>query len=159
MAVAEWDVVGVEEDDSSSTTCTCGKHGLKYIFTIQNTENGNFLSPIGSECINRFGRDDLRKDATAYQQYLFLLNYYKKYKYLELKSDVFSKKLLKMLFEKGAFKPTQYNKNNPRNDYEFLVSMFNKRSAISDKQQKRVNAIMVTEIVPFIRKKLEVGQQ
>lgn len=35
-------------------TCVCGKKGLKKYFTITNTENGNTIAPIGSQCIYHF---------------------------------------------------------------------------------------------------------
>jgi hypothetical protein len=41
------------------TTCHCTKQHLKFLFTIVNTINGNELFPIGSECIRRFGNDEL----------------------------------------------------------------------------------------------------
>lgn len=46
----EWEVVGCEIDETHSATCICGKEGLRYVYTIANTETGEILSPIGSSC-------------------------------------------------------------------------------------------------------------
>lgn len=40
-AVKEWEIDGVEEDEDCSSTCVCGKENLRYLFTIQNSKNGN----------------------------------------------------------------------------------------------------------------------
>lgn len=47
----EWRIVGCEVDETHSATCVCGKEGLRYVYTIANTETGETLSPIGSSCI------------------------------------------------------------------------------------------------------------
>lgn len=44
----EWRIVGCEVDETHSATCVCGKEGLRYVYTIANTETGETLSPIGS---------------------------------------------------------------------------------------------------------------
>lgn len=47
----EWEIVGCEVDETHSATCVCGKEGLRYVYTIANTETGETLSPIGSSCM------------------------------------------------------------------------------------------------------------
>ena len=56
----EWDItqtgtaeVGEEE------TCVCGQTHLIYVFEITNRKTAKILYPIGSECIKKFGCDDL----------------------------------------------------------------------------------------------------
>lgn len=43
----EWEVVGCEIDETHSATCICGKEGLRYVYTIANTETGEILSRLG----------------------------------------------------------------------------------------------------------------
>lgn len=75
---------------------------------------------------------------------------------LQLSSDLFSRKLLKELYDQGAFKATSYNHYNPKNDYDFLLKMFNKRAknSISTLQQKKITAILLNSIKPFLEQKL-----
>ena len=60
-AVLEWEIINCEEDSSLSSYCICGKDSLYYLFTIRNARNGNILYPIGSSCIKKFGREDLKR--------------------------------------------------------------------------------------------------
>jgi len=57
----EWEIVGCEVDETHSATCVCGKEGLRYVYTIANTETGEILSPIGSSCIKKFEQSDTRR--------------------------------------------------------------------------------------------------
>ena len=65
-------------------------------------------------------------------------------------------KVLKYLYEEGVFKDTKYNKFNGENDYDFLVKMFNKnkRGKITEMQQKKINAIIINSIMPYLNQKL-----
>ena len=40
----EWEIVGCEIDETHSATCVCGKEGLRYVYTVANTETGETLS-------------------------------------------------------------------------------------------------------------------
>jgi hypothetical protein len=66
----------------------------------------------------------------------------------------FSRKLLRHLYEIGAFKPTQYNNYNPEEDYQFMLDMFNKRSRTM-KQEKKATAIILNSIKPFLYEMLQ----
>ena len=69
---------------------------------------------------------------------------------------IFSRKLLKELYNQGAFKATSYNHFDPKNDYDFLLQMFNKRdkSKITRLQQRKITAILLNSIKPFLEQKL-----
>ena len=153
-AVKEWEIVDCEEDEKRSHYCICGKEGLRYLFTIKNTINNKELYPIGSSCIKKFGVDDLYAEATIWEQEFKLYNAIANNDFISLKDGLFSRKLLYKLYEEGAFKPTSYNKDDPYNDYKFLLDMFNKRE-LSDKQEKRCTAIILNSIKPFIKDKLK----
>ena len=56
-AVKEWDIVDVEENLDCAGQCTCGKEGLRYLFTIKNRINNHIIYPIGSSCISKFDVD------------------------------------------------------------------------------------------------------
>lgn len=57
----EWRIVGCEVDETHSATCVCGKEGLRYVYTIANTETGETLSPIRSSCIKKFEQSDAKE--------------------------------------------------------------------------------------------------
>ena len=159
-AVQEWEIVDCEIDESMSQACVCGKDRLKYLFTIRNFKNGNILYPIGSTCINKFGRADLDYEISVYEDMFKLMRAVENREYIELTSQYFSKNLLRYLYENGVFKASAYNHYNTRNDLDFLLEMFHKRNkdSIYEVQQKKINAIIATCIIPFLRSKIKVRQ-
>ena len=76
-------------------------------------------------------------------------------KFLSLSTELFSRKLIMYLFKEGAFES-----NNPNysalNNYTFFLKMFNKRDkeSITPAQDKKIKAILLNNIRPFIRKQL-----
>ena len=153
-AVKEWEIVDVEEDECLEESCICGKEHLRYLFTIENQRNGNKLYPIGSCCIKKFGRNDLKLEVDCKEQLFKLLHAVEDNQYLKLSSEFFSRKLLRYLLDVGAFKPNQYNNYNPKNDYIFMLEMFNKRTR-TDKQNNKATAIILGSIKPFLQTELE----
>lgn len=69
----EWEIVGCEVDETHSATCVCGKEGLRYVYTIANTETGETLSPIGSSCIKKFEQSDMDEELAGWQQAIKLM--------------------------------------------------------------------------------------
>lgn len=63
----EWEIVGCEVDETHSATCVCGKEGLRYVYTIANTETGETLSPIGLSCIKKFEQSDMDEELAGWQ--------------------------------------------------------------------------------------------
>ena len=153
-AVLEWDIVDCEEDSSCSSTCICGKESIKYLYTIQNKYNANQLFPIGSSCIKKFGRSDLSTETTLIESQFKLWHAIENNKFLSLSSEFFSKKLLTWLYEEGAFN-TSFNSYDGYGDYEFMLKMFNKRdkNSITTKQDKKIKAIILNSIKPFMQKR------
>lgn len=143
-AVDEWEIVGYREDSSLTEACICGKENLRYLFTIRNIINGNILYPIGSSCIKKFEHDALADELQCWQDYIRLKNKIRVTKSIALNSIYFTRRLLKFLYIKGAFQPNKYNGNDPRNDYEFMVDMFNKRdkSSLTQKQEAKVGILL-----------------
>lgn len=86
-AVTEWEIVDVEEDERLEESCICGKEHLRYLFTIQNQLNGNELYPIGSSCIKKFEREDLKLQVDVKEQLFKLLHAVENNDYLQLSSD------------------------------------------------------------------------
>ena len=70
-------------------------------------------------------------------------------------SELFSRKLLRWLYEEGAF-DTEYNDYDGEDDYEFMLKMFNKRDkdSISLKQDKKIKALLLNAIKPFLQDRL-----
>lgn len=153
-AVDEWDIEDCEEDTQCKSSCICGKEKIRYLYTICNRLNGNTLYPIGSRCIRRFERDDL-SEMTVIQEKLFkLLHAIRKHERIELTTDYFSRRVLAYLFEQGAFKPSKYNGFQEHRDYQFMLNMFNQHSPLTESQQRKVNAIIICSIKPYLEKML-----
>lgn len=153
-AVREWDIVDCEEDASCKSRCVCGKENIRYLFTIRNRSNKNTLFPIGSSCIRKFDRDDLNEEVGVREGMFRLLRAIRDNQFIALNAEFFSRKLLKALYEKGAFLPNQYNDYDGEKDYLFMLDMFNKRKRPSDLQQRKVRAIIVASIKPFLEREL-----
>ena len=154
-AVEEWDIVDWEEDLSCSSACVCGKENIKYLYTIINRYNESVLFPIGSSCINKFGRRDLREVTSLIEEQFRLFHAVEEGRFLSLNTELFSRKLLKWLYEVGAF-DTEYNCYDGTADYEFMLKMFNKRDkdAITVNQDKKIKAILLSSIKPFLQARL-----
>lgn len=90
-AVVEWDIDDCEEDLSCSSECVCGKENIKYLYTIRNRYSGRILYPIGSSCINKFGREDLRDATSLIESQFKLLHAVEEGRYLSLSSELFSR--------------------------------------------------------------------
>lgn len=149
-AVLEWCIDNVKEDETLAESCICGKENLRYLFTIRNTVNGHMLYPIGSSCIKKFQRSDLNEEVAVKVQLFKLLHAIEDRQFLVLSSDFFSRRLLRYLYDLGAFKPSPYNGYDPYNDYQFMLDMFNKRNR-SERQDKRATAIILNSIKPFLQ--------
>jgi len=125
IAVREWDIVDCQEDEKHLSECVCGKENLRYLFTIRNRKTGISLYPIGSTCIEKFGRDDLDSEVNVQLDMYHLVHAIESGERIELTSKYFSKKLLLALYEEGAFAPNQYNGYDGKNDYQFMLDMYN----------------------------------
>lgn len=154
-AVVEWDIEDCEEDLSCLSECVCGKENIKYLYTIRNRYSGRTLYPIGSSCINKFGRKDLREVTSLIESQFKLLHAVEEGRYLSLSSELFSRKLLRWLYDEGAF-DTAYNGYDGTGDYEFMLKMFNKRDkeSISLSQDKKIKAVLLNSIKPFLQELL-----
>ena len=154
-AVKEWDLVDTNEDIDASSTCVCGKTGLRYLHRITNLINYQNIYPIGSCCIKRFNRADLNEKIDVEEKLFKLYHAVGSNQFLSLSPELFSRKLIKYLYAHGAFDST-----NPgytaENDYQFFLDMFNKRNKalITVKQDKKIKAILLNNIKPFIQKQL-----
>jgi len=155
-AVLEWEINDCEEDESLESSCICGKENLRYLFTISNKYNGRTLFPIGSSCIKKFDREDLNTETSIQEAMFNLLHAIQNGIFISLTAEFFSRKLLQALYQEGAFN-TDYNNYNGEQDYEFMLKIFNKRNknSITSKQDKKVKAIIVNSIRPFLEQKLE----
>lgn len=148
-AVHEWEIVDCYEDETLLSSCICGKECIKYCYTIKNN-NGNELVPIGSRCINKFDRQDLNDFTTVHEKLFSLLHAIRDNKFITLSSEYFSRKLIEYLYQNGAFQPSIYNDNTPIKDYNFLIKMFNQKKPPSQQQQKKINALIINNIRPYL---------
>ena len=154
LAVREWEIVDCEESEEVDAVCVCGKEHIRYMFTIRNTVNGNTLVPIGSSCIRKFQQPELSSLVDVYERLFKLLDEYSKNNFVPFNSKLFSRKLLLFLFDQGCFEPNEYNNWDPANDYKFLLDQFNARKDPSDKQKRKISALMCNAVIPYLKKKL-----
>jgi len=154
-AVLEWDIDDCEEDEDLKSSCICGKENLRYLYTIRNRINQNTLYPIGSSCIKKFARADMKEETTVREGMFKLLRAVKENEYISLSADLFSRKLLLALYEARAFS-NAYNQYDGENDYQFLLKMFNKRDkdSITKRQRGKINAIILHSIKPYLMQQL-----
>ena len=154
QAVMEWYVCSVGEDPTLQTSCVCGQEGLRWLYTIENRITGSRLYPIGSKCINRFGRPDLDRDAALQLEFYRLLHAIGTNCFITLSPDLFSRKLLLYLYELGAFTANPFNRFEPIIDYLFMLKMFNIGLKRSLYQERKATAIILTWIKPFLQEML-----
>lgn len=152
-AVLEWELFDCEEDETASSYCVCGKENIKYLHTIKNRYNGNLLFPIGSSCIRKFGRKELDSEVKLKEDLFKLLHHIQKRDFIVLSSEFFTRRLIDYLYDVGAF-DNDYNRYEGYDDYCFFKKMFNKRNKdeISYNQQKKINAIIINSIYPYLQK-------
>lgn len=150
-AVDEWEVVGLEEDPNGSGICICGQLGLVKLFTIRNNESRIELYPIGSSCISHFDRSDLNQDVATLTALAKLRSSVQRHEEITLTGDYFSRTLLEYFYDQGVFPDNHWNNNDGWNDYEFLLSMFNKhhRDEITKKQQRKIY-VLLAKVLLFV---------
>jgi hypothetical protein len=158
-AVLEWNVVELEEHPTADGECVCGQQNLVKMFTIRNHRNGAELFPIGSHCVNHFGREDLNLQVAVFSDLLSLRKYILAGQSIALTSEYFSRAVLKWLFDEGAFPADQWNGYDGERDYLFLIDMFNKRNkdALSRKQEGKIYQMLKFKVIPFVRAHKALG--
>ena len=151
-AILEWDVTSVEEHPTSDGECVCGQTGLLWMYTITNEVNSAELFPIGSSCVNHFGRTELNRRVDVFRKLVLIRETANAGETVEMTTAFFSRAVLEFLFEEGVFTPDSYNHGDGWNDYEFLLKMFGKRdkSTINSKQNWKIRKLLGNKIVPFV---------
>lgn len=153
-AVLEWELIDTEEDEYAESECICGKESIRYLHKIQNLINGNILFPVGSSCIKKFDRDELNELISVREKMFKLYHAVDNKRFLELSSELFSRKLIKYLYDMGAFNSSD-ERFSAESNYKFFLKMFNKRTEMTIKQDRKVKAILLNNIKPFVTKQLE----
>ena len=148
-AVGEWYLLDWDEDWDCGSACICGKENIKYLFTIKNRHNGNELGYIGSTCIQKFGRPDIYDEAKTIEELYRLQRAYKEKQRLDL--SMFSRKLIEYLYYDGAFDNGYYS---AKDTFRALRDMYNKKNPLTYRQQNMVTAIIMQNIIPYLRGKL-----
>lgn len=158
-AVLEWNVVELEEHPTGEGECVCGQQNLVKMFTIRNHRNGAVLFPIGSHCVNHFGREDLNLQVTVFSNLFALRKSILAGERIALTSEYFSRAVLKWLLDEGAFPADKWNGYDGENDYLFLIDMFNKRKKdeLSGKQQGKIYQLLKLKVIPFVREHTALG--
>ena len=151
-AVTEWEVVALEEDGTASGVCVCGQPNLIKLFTIKNRLNDATLHPIGSVCINKFGREDLDRQVDLIGALYTLRAAVLDGRDVPLTSEYFSRAMLEYFHFRDVFTPDHWNGGHGDNDYEFLTKMFNKhdKTSITKPQQKKIYMLLTRKVFPFV---------
>lgn len=151
-AVLEWEVTYVEERPQRDGECVCGQTGLLWLYTIANDSTGTELFPIGSSCVNHFGRSDLTKQISIFRKLVFTRDAARAGERVEITSTYFSRAVLDYLLLSGAFTPDAHNGNDGAKDHAFLRQMFGKKdkSALSTKQAYRLRKLLDDKVIPFL---------
>ncbi|MCI1017359.1 hypothetical protein HWD99_01840 [Microbacterium sp. C5A9] len=151
-ALLEWEVISVEEHPTSEGECVCGQTNLLWMYTIANDANGRTLFPIGSTCVNHFGRTDLNRQITVFRKLLLVRDAAKSGSPITMDTNFFSRAALSFLYEEGVFTPDAYNFGDGWNDYDFLLKMFGVRDkdAITSKQRWKIRKLIDLKITPFV---------
>lgn len=150
----EWEIISADIDPEQTYSCICGQKHLKYLYRIRNKINNKTLGYIGNDCIKKFRRTDMNAKLSAFQKECTLVKFCAEnglYIDWPQQKHLFSVSLIERIYNKGGFKPTQYNHYDPKVDYEFFLRMFRKRDDASPNELKRVRAILATQIKPYIR--------
>lgn len=155
-AVGEWELIDTEEDECCGSECICGKENIRYLHRIRNEINKKELFPVGSSCIRKFDRTDLNEKISIKEKLFKLYHAVGNNKFLELSPELFSRKLIRYLYEKGAFasKDARFSEEET---YSFFLKMFNKRDkeSITTNQNKKIKAILLNNIKPFVQERLK----
>jgi hypothetical protein len=154
-------------DSHVCTTCKCTKQHLKWLFRIVNKLNGNELFPIGSECIKRFGNQEM------INQMIFLKNIFdnvtkigektfhhsRAYEGRKIKDIVKDTSFLQFLISKR--KPSKDLKKN--HDYDELILFYkfknNETIEFQDYAKEQLNNLFQYQQERKRQKKLKQEQK
>ncbi|WP_146114809.1 transcriptional regulator [Microbacterium sp. MYb45] len=148
-AVLEWDVTELEEDPTGSGECACGQQELVLLFTITNKRNGAKLYPIGSTCVQKFGRTDLNRQVTLYSDLFRLRAAILNNTQITLTSNHFSRAMIEYLNDEGAFTPDRWDSDG---GYAFMLDMFNKhkKDEFTRPQLSKITVLLNRKVIPFV---------
>lgn len=151
-ALLEWEVTSVEEHPDSEGECVCGQTNLLWMYTITNEVNDSKLFPIGSSCVNHFGRTELNRQINVFRRLVHLRSTVQAGGRVTMTKDFFSRATLGFLYEEGVFTADEFNHGDGWNDYDFLLKTFGVRdkSTISPKQQWKVRKLLELKVFPFV---------
>ncbi|MFV0499074.1 MAG: hypothetical protein ACK5NF_03470 [Bacilli bacterium] len=150
-AVLEWKVKSCTVRKIADKSCICGHENIKYLFEIENMNNGNIIYPIGSSCIKKFKREDLDENTNKNIMLFKLIAKISEGSQIQLNSEFFSRKLILYLYELGIFEASKYNGYNAEKDYDFMIDMYNKRKQLTTKQEQKVYVLINRQIVPKLQ--------
>lgn len=147
-AVREWVVSSVEDRGTADGECVCGKVGLRYLYTISNSQTGRVLHPIGSECIQLFDNEEM-DNTTEFLRRLLLLGTlaqspWHDRTFAEAKErGILSRKFIEQLYDHDFFEANKFNYGRPDRDFHFYLDMFNaySRGGLSVRQEKKADVL------------------
>lgn len=153
--VFEWELIDTEEDEEAESKCICGKENIRYLHKIKNKYNDNELFPVGSTCIKKFERADLNELMVIKERLFKLYHAVQNEEFIALDNEIFSRKLIKYLYEQGAFETNNLSFPAIKN-YQFILNMFNKKNKkdITKGERRRISAIILNAVKPYVIKQI-----
>jgi len=154
-----WDIVSNEWElldyaEYLGDKCVCGKTGLIYNFWIFNTVTKNTSDIIGSACIDKFQNGTLKnKVKTVISLYKLKEccksnNWFIDFNYKSKDNKrYFSRNIIKFLYDLKVLEI---------HDYNFLIKSFNKKSKLEPYDDRRISAIMINKVKPFLKEVLDI---
>lgn len=136
----EWFISGFKLDTSRKTKCLCGKCNIKYVYRMTNRVTRQSLFPIGSTCIKHtfVGMAD---EVNVLNQLLKLKQARLDEEYISFTGTYFSKHLLDYFKHKDIINV---------DEHAFLVDMFHRKNALTERQQKYVNYLIYYKILKWV---------
>ncbi len=131
-AVMEWDITDYYKAESE--TCVCGQQHIKHCFILKNRQTDKYLNPIGSDCIKKFGREDLNKNLLLIEDLIKLKTAMEEGKYITLSSDYFTARLIQFFARCKVIDEDQA---------KFLLEMFRRQRMATERQQRYINCMIM----------------
>ena len=142
QAKTEWSVVDYYE--SSGESCLCGKENITHCHTIENTETGETLGPIGSSCVEKFESPTMNEGVALSRTFVELNTAFNNYANIDdMRTLLRNKKLITKLADDNVFG------DNITND--FYGKMVRKRTQGSDRQEAWFKRLVFYEVKPYVR--------
>lgn len=141
-ARAEWDIVGSSIAPKRDGVCICGQRGLRNQFTISNRVTEEVLEPVGSSCINLFGRADLDDEATILTALSALKVEIDSGATIDTKDSFLSEQVFRHMHSERELSGWER---------DFMTKMYRRRTPMTPAQDVKWKAILSGKVIPYVQ--------